>query len=802
MDKDNRVVVLIDMDCFYCQVEEKLNPELKGKPIAVVQYNPWQGGGIIAVNYVARARGVTRHMRGKEAKEKCPDIELPSVPCQRGKADISKYRDAGKEVARVLQKFTPLLERASIDEAYLDITAPVEARLNTLNVNSVHTDMMPNTFALGYDSVDEFLADVHTCGFENIEFDYEHAKRLLIGAVIVSEIRAAVYEETGYRCSAGIAHNKILAKLVCGMNKPNKQTILPKHCINLLYSTLPLKKVKHLGGKFGYTVCEVLKISNMGELQNFTEKQLQSKFDEKNGTWLYNIARGIDLEPVQAKFNPKSIGCCKNFKGKAALLKLESLQRWLKDLGDEIEDRLEQDAIENNRTPKQMVVSYSVQISDRDISSSRSYNFTPEDELCGELFSNKALELLLESSEGIKIKDCPSDMRLKAPIKFLGISVGKFEDNTEVKKTKKILDYFAAGASKDVTVKPKEGTKQEKINETSDTIKSEPKTNIGKDYIMQKFLQASQKPQVSESIMKDNVEQINQTTEPVLQSSLDKQESFFAKILNQNKYNPNISRVQQDVDLQKIRPTTPVCDVVACGENSNDSNYSGSTINDEINNSVALFEEDPTKVIRVKSIRELLTSSRLINEDPDSDTASEPEQKSNEVPPMVPRNEVPKAPQNESHSETYQCPDCNKAIAITEVAEHSDFHLALKLREEERQHVRTEIKERKEVKLKQNMESKKQQQTTKPEPVSSIASFLVKIDDNIPTEICSTCGKKVPLDKFGEHLDFHEAQKLSRELNKKTSPQFTGNSVKRKRKSNSPVKKNKMPCRPIDSFFR
>lgn len=90
MDQENRVVVLIDMDCFYCQVEEKLNPELKDKPIAVVQYNPWKGGGIIAVNYVARAQGVTRGMRGDQAKEKCPDIELPSVPCQRGKADITK----------------------------------------------------------------------------------------------------------------------------------------------------------------------------------------------------------------------------------------------------------------------------------------------------------------------------------------------------------------------------------------------------------------------------------------------------------------------------------------------------------------------------------------------------------------------------------------------------------------------------------------------------------------------------------------------------------------------------------------
>lgn len=111
------------------------------------------------------------------------------------------------------------------------------------------------------------------------------------------------------------------------------------------------------------------------------------------------------MEPVQARFNPKSIGCCKNFKGKAALLDLDSLRKWLKDLGDEIEDRLEKDALENNRTPKQMVVSFSTQMPDgRDTSSSRSYNFAFEEELCGELFTNKALELLMESTEGTKVK--------------------------------------------------------------------------------------------------------------------------------------------------------------------------------------------------------------------------------------------------------------------------------------------------------------------------------------------------------------------------------------------------------------
>lgn len=72
-------------------------------------------------------------MRGDEAAEHCPDIALVRVPNVREKADLSKYRDAGKEVALVLQTFTPLLERASVDEAYLDITQNVAERLNDMN---------------------------------------------------------------------------------------------------------------------------------------------------------------------------------------------------------------------------------------------------------------------------------------------------------------------------------------------------------------------------------------------------------------------------------------------------------------------------------------------------------------------------------------------------------------------------------------------------------------------------------------------------------------------------------------------
>lgn len=144
-NKYDRLIALIDMDCFYCQVEEQLNPDLKGKPIAVVQYNAWRGGGIIAVNYPARAQGVTRHMRGDEAKQQCPDIELVKVPNIREKADLSKYRNAGKQVAAVLQTYTPLLTRASVDEAYLDLTEQVQNRL--LDMNKVKNKHFRNFFS-------------------------------------------------------------------------------------------------------------------------------------------------------------------------------------------------------------------------------------------------------------------------------------------------------------------------------------------------------------------------------------------------------------------------------------------------------------------------------------------------------------------------------------------------------------------------------------------------------------------------------------------------------------------------------
>lgn len=105
----------------------------------------------------------------------------------------------------------------------------------------------------------------------------------MIAAKIANEIRFAVRERTGYACSAGIAHNKILSKLTCGFNKPNKQTCLPIKEIPKLLSSLPVNKVIGLGGKFGEMVCEKLNVKFIGDILNYSEADLKRIFDVKNG---------------------------------------------------------------------------------------------------------------------------------------------------------------------------------------------------------------------------------------------------------------------------------------------------------------------------------------------------------------------------------------------------------------------------------------------------------------------------------------------------------------------------------------
>ncbi|XP_010481711.1 PREDICTED: DNA polymerase eta-like isoform X2 [Camelina sativa] len=354
---DARVIAHVDMDCFYVQVEQRKQPELRGLPTAVVQYNEWQGGGLIAVSYEARKCGVKRvldgvfrSMRGDEAKAACPEIQLVQVPVARGKADLNLYRSAGSEVVSILAQ-SGKCERASIDEVYLDLTDAAESML---------ADAPPESLEL----MDEEVLKSHILGLSRKDGDdFEESVRdwicrkdadrrdklLSCGIILVAELRKQVLKETEFTCSAGIAHNKMLAKLASGMNKPAQQTVVPYAAVQELLSSLPIKKMKQLGGKLGTSLQTDLGVDTVGDLLQFSETKLQEHYGINTGTWLWNIARGISGEEVQGRLLPKSHGSGKTFPGPRALKSLSNVQHWLNQLSEELSERLSSDLEQNKR---------------------------------------------------------------------------------------------------------------------------------------------------------------------------------------------------------------------------------------------------------------------------------------------------------------------------------------------------------------------------------------------------------------------------------------------------------------------
>ncbi|XP_048154529.1 DNA polymerase eta isoform X2 [Corvus hawaiiensis] len=180
--------------------------------------------------------------------------------------------------------------------------------------------------------------------------------QLTMGAVIVEEIRVAVEAATGFRCSAGISHNKTLAKLACGLNKPNRQTLVSARFVPQLFSQLPVSSIRNLGGKLGTAITDILGVEYIGELTQFSETELQTHFGDKTGSWLYDLCRGIEEEPVKNRYLPQSIGCSKNFPGKTALATQKAVQHWLLQMALELESRLNKDRSQNHRVARQLMV--------------------------------------------------------------------------------------------------------------------------------------------------------------------------------------------------------------------------------------------------------------------------------------------------------------------------------------------------------------------------------------------------------------------------------------------------------------
>lgn len=190
------------------------------------------------------------------------------------------------------------------------------------------------------------------------------------------------------------------------------------------------------GGKFGEKICEDLGVQYMSELLQFSKEDLLKHCDERNSKWLYNLARGIDLEAVTPRLMPKSISCSKMFPRTNAIADMSSLSHWLHEIAKDVVERVEEDEFENNRRPKQIVISFTQHINNSDISSSRTVNFTINDE---EKIVNDAIEVIKRSTS--KFLKSDDSTALNNPIKFLGFNVCKFE-HLDTKRGKTIEDMF------------------------------------------------------------------------------------------------------------------------------------------------------------------------------------------------------------------------------------------------------------------------------------------------------------------------------------------------------------------------
>ncbi|MBE2204002.1 MAG: DNA polymerase IV [Chthoniobacterales bacterium] len=236
-------VIHLDMDCFYAAVEMRERPDLANLPLAV-------GGGsrrgvVTTCNYEARKYGVRSAMPGFLARERCPQLVFLPV-----RFDL--YRAESTKIRNILHRYTPLVEPLSLDEAYLDVSAS-----------------------------DRYAWD------------------------IAKEIRKSICDETGLTASAGIAPNKMLAKIASDWRKPNGQFAITPDQVEGFMKDLPLRKIWGIGPKSAERFAGK-GIQTCGDLQKLSLPELVRQMG-KWGEELYHLCRGRDDRAVEPNRIRKSL---------------------------------------------------------------------------------------------------------------------------------------------------------------------------------------------------------------------------------------------------------------------------------------------------------------------------------------------------------------------------------------------------------------------------------------------------------------------------------------------------------------
>lgn len=245
---DIRKIIHIDMDAFYASVEQRDFPEYRGKPV-IVGGSPEGRGVVAAASYEVRKFGVHSAMPAAEAVRLCPHAVFV-------KPRFEVYREVSEQIREIFFEFTDLVEPLSLDEAYLDVTE------NHINLPSA--------------------------------------------TLIAKKIREKIKDKTNLTASAGVAHNKFLAKVASDLDKPDGlAVILPEDAENFL-EKLPIGEFYGIGDATESKM-KSLDIHTGKDLKEWSEIDLVNEFG-KTGRYYYRIVRGIDNRQVKTHRIRKSIG--------------------------------------------------------------------------------------------------------------------------------------------------------------------------------------------------------------------------------------------------------------------------------------------------------------------------------------------------------------------------------------------------------------------------------------------------------------------------------------------------------------
>ena len=265
------------MDAFYASVEQRDNPDLKGKPVAVGGSS--NRGVVAAASYEARKYGVYSAMSSKIAIRKCPDLIFV-------RPRFDEYKRVSNQIRAIFHEYTDLVEPLSLDEAYLDVTT--------------------------------------------------NKKGMPSATLIAREIKARIKSETSLTASAGISINKFLAKIASDVNKPDGLFLIPPKAVVEYVERLPVEKFFGVGKVTAKKMHE-LGIKTGLDLKQFSEKDLRKHFG-KVGHYYYKIARAEDDREVNPSRIRKSLGAENTFS--TDLIDLEEIKSELEKITEEVVKRM------------------------------------------------------------------------------------------------------------------------------------------------------------------------------------------------------------------------------------------------------------------------------------------------------------------------------------------------------------------------------------------------------------------------------------------------------------------------------